>query len=80
MQTGENVYSAWMSSDSAYQTESGTSMSTPHVTGTLACFLSQGLLGSKTGSGQPLRHVLLAACRFSAQLLFRIGFHSEFLA
>jgi subtilisin family serine protease len=36
---GENILSAWHTSNTATQTQSGTSMAAPHVTGTVAGFL-----------------------------------------
>ncbi|KAI1101453.1 subtilisin-like protein [Jackrogersella minutella] len=38
---GNNIYSAWKDSDSAYQTMSGTSMASPHVAGLVTYLMSR---------------------------------------
>lgn len=79
---GSSITSAWISSDTATNTISGTSMATPHVTGTAALYLannpnaspsavrnalvSTGTLNKVTGAGTGSPNVLLYAIFGSA--------------
>ncbi|KAI1083002.1 subtilisin-like protein [Whalleya microplaca] len=45
---GNNIYSAWKDSDSAYQTLSGTSMASPHVAGLTTYLMSREGISSPT--------------------------------
>lgn len=52
---GNNIYSAWHDSDTAYQTLSGTSMASPHVAGLATYLMSRELI---SGAGNVTSRIL----------------------